>query len=102
VDVEIILDEHDGLGVGKMDVGQVLEELGIIGRGMAIGHFDVAPAFEWCEQHEKIGSAVAFVLVIMTGRRPVSSGRGMRVSAISCFELSSRQTSGRSGSCGRV
>jgi hypothetical protein len=44
VDVEIILDEHDGLGVGKMDVGQVLQDLGIVGRGMAIGNFDVAPS----------------------------------------------------------
>ena len=40
VDVEIILDEHDGLGVGKMDVGQVLQDLGIVGRGMAIGNFE--------------------------------------------------------------
>jgi hypothetical protein len=35
---------------------------------MAIGNFDVAPAFERREQHEKIGSTVAFVFVIMTGR----------------------------------
>jgi hypothetical protein len=29
---------------------------------MAIGNFDVTPAFERREQHEKIGCAVAFVL----------------------------------------
>jgi hypothetical protein len=38
-----------------MDVGQVLQDPGIVGRGMAIGNFDVAPAFERREQHEEIG-----------------------------------------------
>ena len=33
---------------------------------------------------------------------PGFTGIGTRVSAISCFEVSSRQTTGKSGSCGRV
>jgi len=49
-----------------------------------------------------VGGAVALVFVIDARRRPGFIGIGTRVSAISCLEVSSRQTSGRSGSCGRV
>src|ERR1700719_2588268 len=35
---------------------------------MAIGDFDVAPAFERCKHHEEVSGAVALVLVIATGR----------------------------------
>jgi hypothetical protein len=35
---------------------------------MAIGDFDMAPAFERRKHHEEIGGAVALVFVIATGR----------------------------------
>src|SRR6516164_10897843 len=69
---------------------------------MAICDLDVAPAFERSKHHEEIGGAIALVLVIETAGRPGFIGIGTRVSAMSCFEVSSRQTSGRSGSWGRV
>ena len=50
-----------------MDIGQVLEDLGIIDRGPPVGDLDVAPAFQGGEQHEQIGRAVAFVLVVNPG-----------------------------------
>jgi hypothetical protein len=37
VDVEIILDQDDGLGVGGVDIGQFLQDVSVIHRGVAIG-----------------------------------------------------------------
>ena len=70
--------------------------------GMTVCDLDVPKAFQRCEHHEQVGRAIAFILIVMP--RGVSWLReiGTRVSAISCFEVSSRQTTGKSGSCGRV
>ena len=70
VDVEIVLDQNDCSGICEMDIGQILQDASIVHGGMAIGDFDVAPAFERSKQHEQVGGAVAFVLVIATGRAP--------------------------------
>jgi hypothetical protein len=35
-----------------MDIGQILQDMRIVDGGVAVRHLDVAPAFEWCEQHE--------------------------------------------------
>ena len=102
MDAEIVLDQNDGLGVREVDVGQVFQDASVIHGGMAICDLDVAPAFERSKHHEEIGGAIALVLVIETGRRPAFIGVGTRVSAMSCFEVSSRQTSGQSPSRGRV
>ena len=42
--------------------------MSIVHGGMAIGDFDVAPAFERCKHHEDVGGAAALVLVIAAGR----------------------------------
>jgi hypothetical protein len=42
----------------------------VVHGGVAIGDFDMAPTFERSKQHEQVGSAVAFVLVIATRRAP--------------------------------
>jgi molybdopterin biosynthesis enzyme len=55
VDVEIVLDQNDDLGGGKVDIGQVFQDVSIIHGGVAIGDFDSAPAFERREQHEEVG-----------------------------------------------
>src|SRR6476660_821797 len=102
VDVEVVLDQNDGLGVGEVEIGQVFQDVSVVHGGVAVGDFDVAPAFERSKHHEEVGGAVALVLVIATGGRPGFIGIGTRVSARSCFEVSSRQTSGYSGSRGRV
>jgi len=59
------------------------------GRLIRLLHLDVAPAFEWREHHEEICRASALVLVIMCAGRLGFIGSGTRVSAISCFEVSS-------------
>lgn len=50
---------------------------------------------------KEIGDAVALVFVVVTsGSSGLSPDRGVRVSAINCLEVSSKQTRGRSGSRG--
>ena len=70
MDVEIVLDQNDGLGVREVDVGQVFQDASVIHGGMAICDLDVAPAFERSKHHEEIGGAIALVLVLVieTGR----------------------------------
>ena len=68
MDVEIVLDQNDGLGVREVDIGQVFQDVSIIHGGVAIRDFDMAPAFERSKHHEEIGGAVALVLVVETGR----------------------------------
>ena len=70
MDIEIVLDQHDGLGAWEVDIGQVLQDLGIVDGGVLVCHLDVAPAFKRREHHEQVGSAVALIFVIDTGRAP--------------------------------
>src|SRR3977135_346862 len=67
MDVEIVLDQNDGPGVREVDIGQIFQDVSVVHRGVAIGDFDTAPAFERCKHHEEVGGAVALVLVIATG-----------------------------------
>jgi hypothetical protein len=103
MDIEIVLDQHDGLGTREVDVGQILQDLSIIDGGALVCRLDMAPAFKRREHHEQVGGAIALVFVIDAGRaRPGFIGMDTRVSAMSCLEVSSTQTRGRSGSWGRV
>ncbi len=52
--IQVVLHQDDLLGPGKVRVGQVLEDLGIIHTGVAIDHFDMPPAFQWREYHEQV------------------------------------------------
>ena len=67
MDVEIVLDENDGLGVGEVKIRQVFQDVSIVRGGVAIRDFDMAPAFERGKHHEEVGGAVALVFVITTG-----------------------------------
>src|SRR5689334_11388399 len=62
---EIVLHQHDLAGCRKVRVGQSLEYLCIIHSGTAAGDLDVSPSFQWREQHEQIGGAVALILVVV-------------------------------------
>ena len=46
----------------------IFQDVSVVHGGMAIGDFDMAPAFERCKHHEEVGGGVALVLVIGTGR----------------------------------
>ena len=70
VDVEIVLKQNNGHGVREVEIGQIFQDVSVVHGGMAIGDFDMTPAFERCKHHEEVGGAGALVLVIATGRAP--------------------------------
>jgi hypothetical protein len=72
VDVEVVLDQNDCRGVREVEIGQIFQDVSVVHGGVAIRDFDMAPAFERSKHHEEVGSAVALVLVIETGRAPRS------------------------------
>ena len=93
MDIEVVLDQDNDLGGGEASIGEVLQDVSIIDRGVAIRDLDVAPAFERREHHEQVGGAVAPVLELQRAGRPGFIGLGTRVSAMSCFDVLSRQDS---------
>ena len=68
MDVEIVLDQNDCARDRKVDIRQVFQDVSVVHGGVAIRDFDMAPAFERREQHERLGGPLALVLVIATGR----------------------------------
>ena len=43
MDVEIVLDQHDGLGVREVAIGQIFQDVSVVDGGVAVRHLDVAP-----------------------------------------------------------
>ena len=66
--IEIILDEADLLGIWKVLLGLVFQRMSVVCGGTLVGDFDMSPAFERSEEHEKIGGSVSFIFVIVTCR----------------------------------
>lgn len=99
--VQIVLDEHDLFGVREHLVGDMLQRVGVVDRRVAFGHERLAPSFERREDHEDAGGSIALILII-DALRPASLHRdGLARSFSGCFVVSSMQTTGRAGSCGR-
>src|SRR5271154_3845966 len=71
---QIVLDQHDFFGVGKMLVGEFLQHLRVIGGGVAVGDLDATPPLQRRKDHEQVGDAVALVFVIVPGRLPRLGG----------------------------
>jgi len=69
VDVEIVLDQNDGLDVGEVAIGQVFQDVSVV---TAVVWRSVTLtrrlAFERRKHHEEVGGSVSLVLVIATGR----------------------------------
>ena len=89
VGVEIELQQQDKRRVGRKSVGDLKEHVGRIDGGVAVGHCDASTAFQRSEHHEQIGDAIASYTESRRAGRLGLAGIGVRVSAISCFELSS-------------
>src|SRR5271166_2780317 len=53
VGVEIVLDEDDLLGIGEVDVGDLLQDMGVVDGGAPLADLDPPPAFERGEDHEQ-------------------------------------------------
>ena len=75
--VQIVLDEHDLLGLGEVHVAQGLEDAGVIDSRAPLGDGDMPPALERSEQHEQVGGAAALVLVVVAGRLTRLGGHGL-------------------------
>ena len=64
------MNEHNFLGVRKVNIRQLFENIGIINGRMPVCDFHMSPAFQRSEHHEQIGRAVALMFVIITRRSP--------------------------------
>ena len=42
MNVEIVLDQNDGLGIGEVDIGQILQDVGIVDSSVAVGRFGLS------------------------------------------------------------
>ena len=80
VRVQVVLHEHDLVGLRKMNVAQVLENAGIIDRRAPLGDLHMPKAFEWRKQHEQVGGAVALILVVVASR--LAGPHGQRHSSL--------------------
>ena len=65
VGAEIVSNQDDFVGVGKMSVGQFAQHLRVVDGGVMVGHFYVSPSFHRREHHEWIGHAVPLIFVIV-------------------------------------
>jgi hypothetical protein len=65
VGAEVVLHEHNLLGLRKMCIGQIPEQVGEIDGGVAIGYFNMPPSLQRREHHEQIGCPIPLVLIVM-------------------------------------
>jgi hypothetical protein len=48
-----------------MNIGQILEDMGEIHSGVAIGYCDVPPALQWPEHHEQVDGSIPLILIVL-------------------------------------
>ena len=98
VSVEIVHYQHDLLGVGVMDIDQLLYALSPVELRSPIGDLEVAPTCKGLANDEEVGRPVALVFVVVTGCPSWLGGERLLTSPTSCLFFSSRHTCGRLGS----
>src|SRR6266536_3227697 len=76
VGVEVVLHQHDLLGIGVVDVDQVLDAMRPVDAGAPRADRHVAPAAQRLAHQEQVAHAAALVLVILPGRLPWRDGQG--------------------------
>ena len=81
VGVEVVLDQHDLLGVGVVDVDQFLDAVRPVDAGAPVADHDLAPASQRLADHEQVAHPLALVLVVLPRRPPGRDGRGGVTSA---------------------
>ena len=94
--VQVIKDDPDGGRVREVAVDEVAHLLGEVVLGALVRDVNMSPGPERLGDQEEIGGSLALVLVVDA----LGLARGIRVSAISCLLVSSKQTAGRAGSYG--
>jgi len=63
----IVLDQHDLLGVGVVDVDQVLDAMRPVDAGAPVATGDVAPASQRLGHQEQVAYPAALVLIVLSG-----------------------------------
>ncbi len=94
----VVLHQHDPLGVGVVNLQQVLDAVRPVDAGAPRADHDVAPASKRLTDQKQVAHATALVLIILAGRPARATGRGGLTSASSWRLVSSRHTWGRWGS----
>src|SRR5512132_1472402 len=76
--LQVVLDQHDPLGVRVVDVDEVLDAVGPVDAGAPVADAHVPPAGQRLADQEQVAGAVALVLVVDPGR-PAGRDRDRRV-----------------------
>ncbi len=72
----VVLHQHDLLGVGVVDVEEVLDAVGPVDAGAPLADHDVAPATKRLADHKQVAHPATLVLVVLPGRLPWRDGQG--------------------------
>src|SRR6266508_5490736 len=72
----VVLDQHDLLGVGVVDVEEVLDAVRPVDAGAPRADHDVPPAAQRLADQEQVAHAAALVLVVLPGWLPWRTGQG--------------------------
>ena len=92
--IEVVLDQDDLLGVGIVDIDQVLDALGPVDPGAAVADHDLAPARRGLADQEQVDHALAHTRSLPAPGTPGAIGNGRVASASSWRLVSSRQSCG--------
>ncbi len=65
--IQIVLNQNDDFGLGKMNIAEVLKHRRIVDGGAACGNFNMSPALQRREGHKQVGCAVTLVFAIEAG-----------------------------------
>jgi len=68
IGIQIILDQHNYFGIGKMNIGHPFEKIRVIDSCTSIRDFDAPPPLKRSEYHEGIGCAVMLLFIIHARR----------------------------------
>ncbi len=68
MDVEIVADDDQALGIGELDINQLAQDMGEVDAATVIGGGDVAPAELRRRGQEEAGAAAPGILGVLAGR----------------------------------
>lgn len=63
--IELVLNDHNLLGLWKMNIHQVAHAVRPVHFGTLLGDFDIAPVEKWRKEHEQVGNAFTPILVVI-------------------------------------